>query len=202
MAAYGIIAYPFLERIREEMSELELIFETYRDKGTIAAATLPRHLPSLRDRETHKQFPFEGLQKHYHILEEQEAAMVLASNDDQQIHRHLLRTKKVIDLIEKVLHKRRVSSYYPTLPKCLLSCYDKNSQVDGEAMLKRYRSGDIMYLQEFLIVMASKDEDAAEEHLRRIRMAVAAIERMMHKNRASKYYAPLLKCHDAMDPVL
>lgn len=139
MAAYGIIAYPFLERIREEMSELELIFETYRDKGTIAAATLPRHLPSLRDRETHKQFPFEGLQKHYHILEEQEAAMVLASNDDQQIHRHLLRTKKVIDLIEKVLHKRRVSSYYPTLPKCLLSCYDKNSQVDGEAMLKRYR---------------------------------------------------------------
>ncbi|KAG0331314.1 hypothetical protein BG000_011027 [Podila horticola] len=111
MAAYGVIAYPFLERIRAEMSELECIFETYRDEGVILANTLPQYLPTLYDIDKPGQVTFEGLQIHYHMLEEQEAAMVLASNDDQLIHRHLLRTKKLIDLIEKVLQKNRVSHF-------------------------------------------------------------------------------------------
>ncbi|KAF9321782.1 hypothetical protein BG003_011506 [Podila horticola] len=98
------------------------------------------HLPSFEESQNKPgQVTFEGLQNHYHMLEEQEAAMVLASNDDQPIHRHLLRTKKLIDLIEKVLQKNRVSHFYPmTLPKCLLSCHAKNIRVDGKAIQKRY----------------------------------------------------------------
>ncbi|KAG0034125.1 hypothetical protein BGZ81_006151 [Podila clonocystis] len=46
---------------------------------------------------------YEGPQKHYLMLGEQETAMVLASNDNRQIHRQLQRTKKPIDLIEKFL---------------------------------------------------------------------------------------------------
>jgi hypothetical protein len=148
MAAYGVIANPFLERIRAEMSELERIFETYRDKGLIPTETLPQYLPSLYDLERPKHVAFEGLQEHYHTLQEhyhtlqeQEAAMVLASNDDQQIHRQLQRTKKLIDLIEKVLQKKRVTHYYPmTLPKCLLSCHDKTNRIDGKALHKAEES--------------------------------------------------------------
>ncbi|KAG0068973.1 hypothetical protein BGZ92_004789 [Podila epicladia] len=80
-----------------------------------------------------------------------------------------------------------------TLPPSLVSFSESEFSATRpiiEAMQRRYH---VLHSQEFLLVMASKDEDAAEEHLRRIRVAIAAIERMMHKNRASKYYAPLPK---------
>ncbi|KAF9335001.1 hypothetical protein BG006_001088 [Podila minutissima] len=81
-----------------------------------------------------------------------------------------------------------------TLPPSLVSFSDSEFSAIRpiiESMQRRYH---VLHSQEFLLVMASKDEDATEEHLRRIRVAIAAIERMMHKNRASKYYAPLAKC--------
>lgn len=139
MTAYGIIAYPFLERIRAEMVEIEGFLESYKDQGTLNAASLPQHIPSLYDYDKPNQVACEGLQKHYHMLEEQETAMVLATNDDVLIHRHLQRIKKLIGMIERVLHRHRCPSYCPLmLPNCLLSCYNKKTQVDGEAMHKRY----------------------------------------------------------------
>lgn len=139
MTAYGIIAYPFLERIRAEMGEIEDLLESYRDKGTLKVEPIPQHIPTLYDYENPGPVTCEGLQKHYHMLEEQETAMVLATNDDVLIHRHLQRIKKLISLIEKVLQRHRCSHYYPlTLPKCLLSSYNKSTRVDGNAMHKRY----------------------------------------------------------------
>ncbi|KAI9232691.1 hypothetical protein MVEG_00459 [Podila verticillata NRRL 6337] len=139
MAAYGIIAYPFLERIRSEMGEIEVILESYKSEGCLKVASLPRHIPSLYDYDKPNAVACEGLQKHYHMLEEQEAAMVLATNDDVLIHRHLQRIKKLIDMIEKVLQRHRSTHYYPAiLPNSLLSCYNKKTEVDGKAMHNRY----------------------------------------------------------------
>lgn len=145
MTAYGIIAYPFLERIRSEMGEIEGILESYKSQGILKVESLPRHIPTLYDYDKvkslacAKSLACEGLQRHYHMLEEQETAMVLATNDDVLIHRHLQRIMKVIGMIEKVLQTHRSTHYYPPmLPNCLLSCYDKKTEVDGKAMHNRY----------------------------------------------------------------
>ncbi|KAF9372734.1 hypothetical protein CPC16_002269 [Podila verticillata] len=80
-----------------------------------------------------------------------------------------------------------------TLPPSLVSFPENDyssSRTIIESLQRRYH---VLCSQEFLLVMAHKDEEAVEQLLKQIRAVIAEIERTMHKHRTSRYHTPLPK---------
>lgn len=141
MSTPGSKAFPFLERIHVQMSEIEQILFIYSTKGTIRVETLPPSLVSFSDNDFSAPRPIiESMQRRYHVLHSQEFLLVMASKDEAAVEEHLRRIRIAIVAIERMMHKHRSSKYYAPLPKCLLSCYSKSGGVDMRALERRYET--------------------------------------------------------------
>lgn len=68
MPTPGTKAFPFLEQIRVQMSEIEQVLSIYSTKGTIRVETLPPSLVSFSDSEFSATRPIiESMQRRYHV---------------------------------------------------------------------------------------------------------------------------------------
>lgn len=141
MPAPGSYAFPFLERIRAQMNEIEQILLIYSSKGTIKIEALPPSMVSFPENDYSSSRPIiESLQRRYHVLCSQEFLLVMAHKDEEAVEKLLRRIRALIAEIERTIHKHRTSKYHATLPKSLLSCYSKSNGIDMKLLEKRFEA--------------------------------------------------------------
>lgn len=141
MPAPGSYAFPFLERIRVQMNEIEQILQIYSTKGAVRIETLPLSLVSFSENDYSSSRPIiESLQRRYHVLCSQEFLLVMAHKDEEAVEKLLKRIMALIAEIERTMHRHRTSKYHTPLPKSLLSCYSKINGVDMKLLEKRFET--------------------------------------------------------------
>ncbi|KAG0034124.1 hypothetical protein BGZ81_006150 [Podila clonocystis] len=195
MPTPGTKAFPFLERIRVQMSEIEQVLFIYSTKGTIRVETLPPSLVSFSDSDFSAIRPvIESMQRRYHVLHSQEFLLVMASKDESATEEHLRRIRVAIAAIERMMHKHRASKYYAPLPKYLLSCYSKSGGVDMRALEKRYEALKDQEFQIMLLDMknatAAREAHSAPGALPIDRAAILAMDSGFHSSSSSSSSLP------------
>ncbi|KAG0347629.1 hypothetical protein BG004_007323 [Podila humilis] len=129
--AAGSEAYPFLEKLRAELHEIDQLLQK---PGVIDVSSIPNYVPIFR----------EGADKLHHaakkclikqksVLFGQLCTLVEASKDPREYQQLLKRARQEIHAIE-VYYKARLSGMRTEVPRCIIGYKDKYGSLDGTAV--------------------------------------------------------------------
>ncbi|KAG0347628.1 hypothetical protein BG004_007322 [Podila humilis] len=161
MDGQGVIAYPFLERIRQELNEINRILLTFTFYGTIELKEIPGHLPTFKTSdEEMTRATVTSLRDQREILQEQECALVVASQNRAEMGLLLEKIRKKIADIEKYFLKKRVDNMYPSMPRSIAGYKGKYGEIDVKGLKMHYHN---LKDQEFRIALQDMKCAASEQ---------------------------------------
>ncbi|KAF9375717.1 hypothetical protein CPB97_011279 [Podila verticillata] len=140
----------FLDKVRTEIDEIQKILVLYKTEPKFNFDSLPEVIACFRD--SSDAGVVKTLQQRYHMLQDQEVDLVLATKDKVAITELLIRIRTLMHEIGKAMFKACPLQSL-SLPRCLSSCYIKGSGVSliAPALLERYNT---LKQHEFRIALA------------------------------------------------
>ncbi|KAF8950552.1 hypothetical protein BGZ52_002107 [Haplosporangium bisporale] len=136
MAAYGAVAYPLLERLRNESNAIEDVLTAYISKGTSIDA-LPPAL-AFYNAKSHSA-TIDLLRQRYIAIQDVEFKLALLDTTRTATSHYADRIRAVMYQAEKVMAIYYAEEFFQVIPRCLVNCYVRGSrQATIAAIRERY----------------------------------------------------------------
>jgi len=136
MAAYGAVAYPLLERLRNESNAIEDVLTAYTSKGT-SIDTLPPALAFYHAKSPSATIDL--LRQRYIAIQDLEFKLALLDTTRTATSHYADRIRGVMYQAEKVMASYYAEEPFKVIPRCLVNCYVRGSgQATIAAVRERY----------------------------------------------------------------
>ncbi|KAG0068972.1 hypothetical protein BGZ92_004788 [Podila epicladia] len=138
MAAYGAVAYPLLESLRNERTAIEDVLTAYTSNGSaFAIDSLPPALAFYHTKSTSATIDL--LHQRYVAIQDLEFKMALLDTTRAATSQYADRIRVVMDQAEKVMASCYAGEPVMAIPWCLVDCYRRgSSQATIAAIRERY----------------------------------------------------------------
>ncbi|KAF9321780.1 hypothetical protein BG003_011504 [Podila horticola] len=181
MAAYGAVAYPLLERLRNESTAIEDVLTAYTSKGSaFSIESLPPALAFYHAKTTSATIDL--LRQRYIAIQDLEFKMALLDTTRTATSHYADRIRGVMYQAEKVMAIYYADEPFKVIPRCLVNCYVRGSgQATIAAIRERYtvlRDQEVRLAMIDLKLVASVAQDST---------ATARTEQDTHSQR--EYYS-------------